>query len=573
MAAERRRQGRDEDDVTPQRPSVNDANEVSDKLPTSPPYDLRLTVVGASNIAIADLRGTSDPYIIGKLKNVKGLIPEVGKASRIHFRTSTKAKTRDPEWRETWRFGGVREGTYIKLKLFDEDGKQAVDDKLGSIKLVLRDFENNLLDGLEHTRHIPIRGYKGKKHIQVLTAFFDLCNPEAYMDSPEPHITINLQLLPPTYPSNLLTHLVSPTRYSVHYSPLANLVTTTPSKKKQNTSEAQEVPPDAASHPSTSFKAYKIALVHPPPSKSLQFHADMSHSKAFDPSKLHYRFFRHLVRKQYQNIYGHDNNTVYGAWDDSNDVGQGLVDLLQPVENKLFTFVITTNGEWRFCETGDEYKINHLSKHGMHSNGEEKVAWSGEFFIRFDRDVTVEDVKDAKMYARDEEQAKVGGEKANIAGVQPQGRWKIYLDNDSGTYSPDKEKIATFREFMAQNLKGIEVVVKNFKDEGLMRAKKEQKGEDADSGNQVKGKNTEDEQHDQNKPEGKEEGVQGEPANDEPDNGQPATTVPKRKPRRLISILKEENERRLNIEREQAQKERRARRGSNYSSDPDENPY
>ncbi|KAF3188919.1 hypothetical protein TWF225_003291 [Orbilia oligospora] len=573
MAAERRRQGRDEDDVTPQRPSVNDANEVSDKLPTSPPYDLRLTVVGASNIAIADLRGTSDPYIIGKLKNVKGLIPEVGKASRIHFRTSTKAKTRDPEWRETWRFGGVREGTYIKLKLFDEDGKQAVDDKLGSIKLVLRDLENNLRDGLEHTRHIPIRGHKGKKHIQVLTAFFDLCNPEAYMDSPEPHITLNLQLLPPTYPSNLLTHLVSPTRYSVHYSPLANLVTTTPSKKNQNASEAQEVPPDAASHPSTSFKAYKIALVHPPPSKSLQFHADMSHSKAFDPSKLHYRFFRHLVRKQYQNIYGHDNNTVYGAWDDSNDVGQGLVDLLQPVENKLFTFVITTNGEWRFCETGDEYKINHLSKHGMHSNGEEKVAWSGEFFIRFDKDVTVEDVKDAKMYARDGEQAKAGGEKANIAGVQPQGRWKIYLDNDSGTYSPDKGKVDTFREFMAQNLKGIEVVVKNFKDEGLMRAKKEQKGEDADGGNQAKGKNAEDEQHDQNKPEGKEEGVQGEPSNDEPENGQPATTVPKRKPRRLISILKEENERRLNIERKQAQKERRARRGSNYSSDADENPY
>ncbi|KAK6510533.1 hypothetical protein TWF506_009638 [Arthrobotrys conoides] len=587
MAAERRRQGRGEDDVTPQRPSANDAkNKLSDKLPTSPPYDIRLTVVGASNIAIADLRGTSDPYIIGKLKNVKGLVPEAGKASRVHFRTSTKAKTRDPEWRETWRFGGVREGTYLKLKLFDEDSKQTLDDKLGSIKLVLREFENNLLDGLEHTRHIPIRGYKGKKHIQVLTAFFDLCNPEAYLDSPEPHITINLQLLPPTYPSKLSTHLVSPTRYSVHYSPLANLVTTTPSKKNQNTSESQEAPPDAASHPSTSFKAYKIALVHPPPSETLRFHADMSHSKAFDPSKLHYRFFRHLVRKQYQNIYGHDNNTVYGAWDDSDDVGQGLVDLLQPVENKLFTFVITTNGEWRFCETGDEYKINHLSKHGMHSNGEEKVAWSGEFFIRFEKDVTEEDVKDAKMYARDGQRAKIDGEKTNVSGLQDQGRWKIYLDNDSGTYSPDKEKIATFREFMAQNLKGIEVVVKNFKDEGLMQAKKEQKGDGTEGkDNQVKGKKAEDEQLGQNQPDGKELGAQGaqvaqvtqagqdEPVKDEPDNGQPATIVPKRKPRRIISILKEENERRLKIEREEALKERRARRGTDYSSDEGENPY
>ncbi|KAK6529395.1 hypothetical protein TWF281_008571 [Arthrobotrys megalospora] len=557
-------QGRGEDDVTPQRSSVNDANDQNSGLPTSPQYDLRLTIVSASHIAIADLRGTSDPYIIGKLKNVKGLIPEVGKASRVHFRTSTKAKTRDPEWRETWKFGGVREGTYLKLKLFDEDSKQSTDEKLGSIKLVLRNFDKNLLDGFEHTRHIPIRGYKGKKHIQVLTAFFDLCNPEDYLESPEPHITVNLQLLPPTYPSNSSIHLISPTRYSVHCSPLANLVTTTPSKKHQNASGSQEAPPDALEHPSTAFKAYKIALIHPPPSKSLQFHADMSHSKAFDPTKLHYRFLRHLVRKQYQNIYGHDANTIYGAWDDPGSVGQGLVDLLQPVENKLFTFVITTNGEWRFCETGDEYKINHLSKHGMHSNGQDKVVWSGEFFVRFEKDVSEEDIKDAKMYNRDGEQNKV------VDGGQAQGRWKIYLDNDSGTFSPNEEKIAVFREFMAQNLKGIEVVVKDFKDEGLKKAKKEQKGGDTGGENKATDKQAEGEQHDQNQLEGTEPGAQGAQGEG---GDQPADPVPKRKPRRIISILKEENERRIKVEREEAERERRARRGSHYSSSPEGNFY
>ncbi|KAK6335125.1 hypothetical protein TWF718_010563 [Orbilia javanica] len=571
MAASRRRQVRGDDDVTPQRSSsVDDANDLSEKLPTLPPYDIRLTIISASHTAITDLRGTSNPYIIGKLKNVKGLVPEDGKASRVHFRTSTKAKTRDPEWRETWRFGGLREGSYLKLKLIDEGGKQTVDDKLGSIKLVLQDFEENLLDGCEHIRHIPIRGYKGKKHIQVLTALFDLCNPEAYTKSPEPHITIALQLLPPTCPSKLFIHLISPTRYSVHYSSLANLVATTPSKKKQGTSNPQEVPPDASSHAPTSFKAYKIALIHPPPSKTLQFEADRSHSKAFDPSKLHYRFFRHLVRKQYQNIYGHDNNTIYGAWNDADDVGQGLVDLLQPVENKLFTFVITTNGEWRFCETGDEYKINHLSKHGMHSDGQEKVAWSGEFFARFEKETSRKDIKDAKMYARN-------GGRDNIVRFKPQGRWKIYLDNDSGTYSPDERKIAIFREFMAQNLKGIEVVVKSFKDEGLKQAKKEQKEGNA-SENKVRGREAGIERQERGRLEGNGTDAQGDqtkdkPIEEEPDNGQPSTIIPKRKPRRIVSILKEEHERRLKVEKEQAQKERRARRGSDYTSDPDDNPY
>ncbi|EWC44284.1 hypothetical protein DRE_01110 [Drechslerella stenobrocha 248] len=452
-------------------------NAAPEKARPQPPFDLLLTVCSASHVAVGDIHGTSDVYVIGKVKNVKGLVPGEAKSSRVHFRTSTHRATRDPRWDERWRFGGVREGTYLKMKVFDEDAKSRSDDKLGSIKLVLTDLEP-LLDGQEHVRNIPIRRHKGQKHVQIFTAVFDFCNPDAHVKAPAPHITVKLQLLPSNSSDILHIHLQNPTCYSVHYSSLANLVATTPSRKQDTPQKT-----DSTTH-STSFKAYKISLIHPPPYPTLQFEADLAHAKAFDPSKFHYRVFRHLVRKQYQNIYGHDRNTVYGHWWNTDTVGPGLVELLQPVENKLFTFIITLDGEWRFCETGNEYKINHLSKHGMHADGKAKVVWAGEFFLRLD---TIEDSDecDAAMY-------NPGGEKVDPTkrGLNRARRWRIYLDNDSGTYSPSNEKLGDFRDFMARNLQGIEVVVKNFEDEALNKGKEEQIGEseNAEDEGQEKGK-------------------------------------------------------------------------------------
>ncbi|KAF3919462.1 hypothetical protein ABW21_db0204547 [Orbilia brochopaga] len=517
------------DDVTSQPTTARNA---AQKHSGKPPFDLVLTIVSASHVAVGDLHGTSDVYIIGKVKTPKGLVPNESKSSKIFFRTPTHHATRDPEWNETWRFGGIREGTYLKLKLFDEDGKGKQDDKLGSLKIPFKDLENMFPDEEEHTRNVPIKEYKGQSRIQIFTAIFDLCNPKAHRDAPEPHVTLKLQLLPTRNSDRQDVHLQEPTRYSVHYSPLANLVTTTPSRKlKENH--------DKDSSKNTSFKAYKISLIHPPPYSSLEFHADISHAKAFDPSKIHYRILRHLVHKQYQNFYGYDTNTVYGAWENADQVGPGLVELLQPVENKLFTFVVTTDGEWRFCETGDEYKINHLSKHGLLSNGKSKVVWAGEFFLREDY-VDEDDEQDAALYERN-------GEKQD--NVQPEAererRWRVYFDNDSGTFSPSPDKLGDFRKFMAKNLRGIEVVVKNFKDDKLDKAKKEQKGKDNDDEKKKEdGGSAEDEQKVKDNG-GKEHGEKKE-----------KVVEGVKKPRKIVDILAEESQRRVKEEEARRRRER-----------------
>ncbi|KAK6344356.1 hypothetical protein TWF696_007995 [Orbilia brochopaga] len=533
--------GPSSDDVTSQSTTAPNAGQ---KRRGKPPFDLIITIVSASHVAVGDLHGKSDVYIIGKVKNPKGLVPHESKSSKVHFRTSTHHATRDPQWEEKWRFGGVREGTYLKMKLFDEDGKGKPDDKLGSIKIPFKNLENLFPDDREHTRNVPIKEYKGQKRVQIFTGIFDLCNPEAHRKAPEPHVTIKLQLLSTRNPTLHNIHLQQPTRYSVHYSPLANLVTTTPSRKqKQNH--------DKNSSNGTSFKAYKISLIHPPPSSDLQFHADIAHAKAFDPSKIHYRIIRHLVRKQYQNLYGHDRNTVYGAWENADDVGPGLVQLLQPVEDKLFTFVITTDCEWHFCETGDEYKINHLSKHGMLSNGNSKVVWGGEFFLREDY-VDEDDEGDAELYDRTGEEEDVHAE-----AVERERRWRIYLDNDSGTFSPGADKLDEFRKFMAKNLRGLEVVVKNFKDEKLDQAKKEQKGKDGE------------EEKEQGGSEAK--GEKSEKDEDKPGSDKTEKLVEGvKKPRKIVDILAEESKRRVKEEEERRRREKneqQRRMGSDDEAD------
>lgn len=226
-----------------------------------------------------------------------------------------------------------------------------------------------------------------------------------------------------------------------------------------------------------------------------------------DPSKLFSRVLRRLIRKQYENIYGHDAKTVYGGWWDPNNVGNGLVDLLQPIENKLFTFIISTDGEWRFCETGDEYKINHLSKHGMHADGESTVVWAGEFFV-VRKDI------DEKF------------EEENLSGSTRAPEYLICLDNDSGTYSPSEDKLADFKQFMAKNLRGVEVVVRNFKDEKVKEAKKLQKGTLENKDEEKQGLDRD------SSPEGKVSDEKKKNGSNEKENDVP---------RRLIEILKQES--------------------------------
>ena len=150
---------------------------------------------------------------------------------------------------------------------------------------------------------------------------------------------------------------------------------------------------------------------------------------------------------------------------------------------RIFTYVLTCDGQWRFTETGKEFGIDLLSKHTMHSNVNIYIAFSGEFFIRRLKTPN-------KGPSPDDQETHPPTE---ISGGPPEGEppndpsyYSLIIDNDSGTYRPNAQKLPQLKEFMQRSLPGIHVVtldcradeekMSKWKNEQRERKKSEGKG-------------------------------------------------------------------------------------------------
>jgi hypothetical protein len=133
---------------------------------------------------------------------------------------------------------------------------------------------------------------------------------------------------------------------------------------------------------------------------------------------------------------------------------------------KIFTYVITLDAQWRFTETGDEFAIDMLSKHSLHSDVSRVIAYSGEFFIR------------PKPHPDSLHISEVmHGEKPSAHRVHDHDlhHLELVIDNDSGTYRPKKELLGDLKDFLSFNLPELAIVTYHCFDEESMELKKHQK--------------------------------------------------------------------------------------------------
>ncbi|CAI5710215.1 unnamed protein product [Peronospora destructor] len=104
----------------------------------------------------------------------------------------------------------------------------------------------------------------------------------------------------------------------------------------------------------------------------------------------------------------------------------------------LFTYAITSTG-WYFSETGASFFKDMFSKHMLHANVALSVKYAGEFHI----------------------------EKGHF------GKYKLVIDNNSGTYAPLKEDLPKLKEFFENNFPGILVEAKDRNDDELKKSRQE----------------------------------------------------------------------------------------------------
>ena len=119
---------------------------------------------------------------------------------------------------------------------------------------------------------------------------------------------------------------------------------------------------------------------------------------------------------------------------------------------RIFTYVLTLDGQWRFTETGKEFGIDLLSKHTMHSDVNIYIAFAGEFFVR-----RLQRPHQSPDEAETHPPADMNGGPPSGDPPRDPAYYALVIDNDSGTYRPNAKLLPQLKAFMEHNLPGMKV--------------------------------------------------------------------------------------------------------------------
>ncbi|KAJ7493224.1 hypothetical protein B0H11DRAFT_2228008 [Mycena galericulata] len=487
-------------------------------------YTLQITFDRAKNLPVADIGTLScDPYILASI-----VVPDV---EPLTFRTPTIRRNRDPTWNSMWLVSGVpASGFKLSMILYDEDpGAKISSDRLG--KAVARFGPEQMKEGFESLEtEYTLQKRKGDLHPYILTYLTALLPGEKLRKHNRVIASVRV-LRKDEDKGDHRMYTLGPNTYSRHFSPLIGSMVNKRSQKDANDSDGQK-DGKGGKLSATTFIANKMQLTGPVP-RELR-HRFVGYRPfinwMFADSGIAGRILYHGLRKQYRTIYACDKSTVWGVIDDtgtntsnaatpeetrevihratlreptpesSEALARQFLDMTAWGEGgKLFTYVITLDGEWRFTETGPEFAIDLLSKHSMHADLAKEIAFSGEFFIqpfsastekREEPGNTAEQSGPQNEQQNGEQNGQSNGNATSsddapkLADAPHSSRnpkdYELVIDNDSGTYRPKKELLPVFQNWLADpsRLGGLgNVHAMDGFDKGLEKMKEDRKKE------------------------------------------------------------------------------------------------
>lgn len=176
----------------------------------------------------------------------------------------------------------------------------------------------------------------------------------------------------------------------------------------------------------------------------------------FQAQSLRGRILHKALHHQHQRIYNFDRSTEYGEFaTPCREFAQKFLELVHyGQDGRIFTYVLALDGKFRFTETGKEFGIDLLSKHTMHSDVSIYIAYSGEFFVRQRRhhNRRHSSSRPDEFFVEEDEST----QEVQKVSTDP-ADYELFIDNDSGTYRPNPEKLPLLKEFMSSNFPGIHV--------------------------------------------------------------------------------------------------------------------
>jgi hypothetical protein len=195
----------------------------------------------------------------------------------------------------------------------------------------------------------------------------------------------------------------------------------------------------------------------------------------FSSSGLRGKILHKALHEQHGRIYNYDESTEHGYFERcSNEAAMQFLRMAHFDEGgRIFTYVLTLDGLFRFTETGKEFGIDLLSKHTMHSDVERYIACSGEFFIRRLQHADASD--DPNPAEKTHPKDPIPGGPPRTTPPDNASYYQLIIDNDSGTYRPDKSTLPDLKAFLERNFPGLGVVAMHWEDKELEQLKDDQR--------------------------------------------------------------------------------------------------
>ncbi|KAL8789859.1 MAG: hypothetical protein Q9213_000927 [Squamulea squamosa] len=435
-------------------------------IPDAPPgYTVKITFHRAESLPMADINSfSSDPYVLAQL-NVD--LPSRHKQDPyMRFRTPTIRRSTDPVWNCEWIVANVPStGFKLKARIYDEDPADH-DDRLGNVHVHV----DSLHDGWTgiNEQYYKIKKRMGSKRAYFIRGCAAMLSHGLEMSG---KLIVSVELLGKTEVGSNGGRVwtVGPCTWSRHLSPMIGRLTGTkePGQGKNGAKTEQY-----------NFQANQFQLSGPVPSPLYHRYVEFKPFIAgmFTGKSLRGWILNRALHHQHSRVYNYDRTTVYGSFPfPSKDMTLQFLDLVHYDRGgRIFTYVLTLDGLFRFTETGKEFGIDMLSKHTMHSDVNIYVAFSGEFFIRrlktphrepFDSGQETHPAVEIE-----------GGPPSSDPPSDP-AYYALYIDNDSGTYRPSAKLLPLLKEFFQKNFPGLKIVTLDCQadEEKMGKLKKEQR--------------------------------------------------------------------------------------------------
>ncbi|KAJ2928517.1 hypothetical protein H1R20_g8582, partial [Candolleomyces eurysporus] len=417
-----------------------------------PLVDVEIQFIGASGLPKMDVVGSADPYFVAKIDH------------RISFVSNVVRNSLAPVWNEIWRVKNVPSTADLAVEVHDKDEGSATDDFIGKFNISLS---------------------AGAKEVQIE-------GPVLALRKSRGTFWLKIDSKPSTMRKKEEFQYLfdGPIRFTRHFSPTVGLFTS--SAITTNTAGSNADPGGRSSiHGNRRdvrlYSTWKF-VIKAVPLFFRNVHQDWNTKypaaqKIFGagPTSLAVRSgiqagHRMLYARLASNGYGVIDNRMEGGVEEPVSLkailnaGSGPEGVSsaeggaggERIKPAVYTYIISSADDTlRFSETGAAFFVDFASKHALHSNCAQHVRYSGEFhprpvggWVNFNDSIADDDID-----------------------------WELVVDNNSGTYAPDKMMLPTVQECLEYNFgcglaernskgeRGFKVVVYDREDERLVESR------------------------------------------------------------------------------------------------------